>query len=259
MQEQVTHMEGMLGVIAMTKGSWHTKKGDALLFSLVVYTKLINDGSIFFDSHPPQGALLPPPALVPAASETVLPATATMSQILAPSAPKLQPTQPSSFALASTEALSLTAPSAPPFPAPPVKSLSNPVRVSAISSPIDPQHHQQCWDELTAHFSEEKLRHHTWEWESGRLIPFYAFQTVSKITDIWDEHSNGLNGYLAVQDLYEYWGARWRHNRDGQRTENCRRKKVVHLVEKLTKKANWNIKLALRFLHDKYETRSMTP
>jgi hypothetical protein len=33
MQEQVTRMEGMLGVIAMTKGSRRTKKGDTSLFS----------------------------------------------------------------------------------------------------------------------------------------------------------------------------------------------------------------------------------
>jgi len=33
---------------------------------------------------------------------------------------------------------------------------------------------------------------------------------------------------------------------------------IMSGAEKLTKKANWNIKLALCFLHDKYETRSMT-
>ncbi|KAG2129749.1 hypothetical protein DEU56DRAFT_758034 [Suillus clintonianus] len=107
--------------------------------------------------------------------------------------------------------------------------------------------------------SARKNYHHTWEWESGRLIPFYVFQTVSKITDIWDKHSNGLNGYLAIWDLNEYWGARWRHNLDGQRTVNSCRKKVKNLVKNLAKKANWNIKLALCFLRNKYKMRGMTP
>ena len=62
-----------------------------------------------------------------------------------------------------------------------------------------------------------------------------------------------------MRDLDEYWGARWRFNRDGQRTENCRRKKVVHLIEKLAQKVNWDTKLALRFLHDRYEVSGMTP
>jgi hypothetical protein len=136
---------------------------------------------------------------------------------------------------------------------------TNPAPVAALSGPLDVRRHQQCWEELITRFKEEKLRRHTWEWESDRLLPFYTFQLVSRITDIWEEHANGLNGYLAVRDLNEYWGARWRRNRDGQRTENCRRKKVVHLVERLALKTNWDVKLALRFLRETYEGNGTTP
>ncbi|KIJ57728.1 hypothetical protein HYDPIDRAFT_120401 [Hydnomerulius pinastri MD-312] len=113
---------------------------------------------------------------------------------------------------------------------------------------------QQQWDALTALFKPSQLYNHTWEWVANELVPIYVFQPVTRITEIWDEYTGGINGFLAVRDLDERWQARWRRNINTLRTENCRRKKVTGLVETLAKKPNWNVALALRFLRDKYET-----
>ncbi|KAJ7668209.1 hypothetical protein B0H17DRAFT_1142560 [Mycena rosella] len=85
-------------------------------------------------------------------------------------------------------------------------------------------------------FDDARLRKHQWEWPT------------STITAIWDEWASGLNGFLAVRDLEERWGARWRRNNSGQKTEMGRRKKVIQLIEKLAAKPNWNLALALRFI-----------
>ena len=91
--------------------------------------------------------------------------------------------------------------------------------------------------------------------DSNDYLPFYAFQPVSVITDIWTEWSSGLNGFLAVRDLEETWGARWRRNNAGLKTEMGRRKKVIQLVEKLAAKPNWNTALALRFIQTTCERK----
>jgi hypothetical protein len=102
------------------------------------------------------------------------------------------------------------------------------------------------------------------EWiTSGRdansYLPFYTFQTPSKVTDIWTEYTSGLNGFLPVRDLEDTWGARWSRNNSGLKTEMGRRKKVIQLVEALVKKPNWNVPLAIRFLEAKYDNPSHPP
>lgn len=240
-QEQVTRVEGMLGVIAMTKGSRRGKKGKEVQVSVLLslhYAENFGVSTVDAATLPPG----PPPALVPA----VVP-----GKSCPPLAAKALPT--------STTAISAPAMQPPATPPTPMAAHLGPAPITACSGLLDEQHHQQLWDELTTRFKEERLRRHTWEWVSGGLLPFYTFQPVSRITDIWEEHANGLNGYMAVRDLDEHWGARWRRNRDGQRTENCRRKKVVHLIERLALKTNWGVKLALRFVREKYEANGTTP
>ncbi|KAJ7927222.1 hypothetical protein B0H13DRAFT_2312828 [Mycena leptocephala] len=78
-------------------------------------------------------------------------------------------------------------------------------------------------------------RHHEWEWvtlgkDSNSYLPFYAFQEMDTVTAIWVEWASGLNGFWAVRDLEENWGAKWRRNNQGQKTEMGRRKKVIQLV-----------------------------
>jgi len=126
---------------------------------------------------------------------------------------------------------------------------------------IDPQHLQQQWAELVALYPESQLCQHDWEWVSNALLPFYLYQPVKRITDVWTEHAEGLNGYLPVQVLDQHWEARWRRNKDGQRTENCRRRKVVGLVNTLAARTSWTVECALQFLKEKYESGkgSMSP
>jgi hypothetical protein len=78
---------------------------------------------------------------------------------------------------------------------------------------------------------------------------------VTTISDIWIEWAEGVDGFLPVRDLTERWGARWRRNDAGQRTEASRHRKVVDLVNELSLKHLWNVNLALRFLQDRYEPR----
>jgi hypothetical protein len=118
---------------------------------------------------------------------------------------------------------------------------------------------QAAWAELAVNFNETRLRLHQWEWRTGgkranSYIPYYTFQPVSKVTDLWMEWASGLNGLLAVRDLEEHWGALWRRDENFLKTEFGRRKKVIQLVQELTKKPNWNTELALRFIRDKYES-----
>ncbi|KAJ7878221.1 hypothetical protein B0H13DRAFT_1892846 [Mycena leptocephala] len=56
----------------------------------------------------------------------------------------------------------------------------------------------------------------------------------------WDEWASGINGFLAVRDLEEHWGPR-------------RRRDVIQFVERLSKKKNWNVALALKFIRETYD------
>jgi hypothetical protein len=155
---QVTRMEGMLGVIAMTKGSCRTKRGKVFLF-----TEEHNLNQPYFHQSV-AGALPPPPA-------ALVPAQAVSSELPIPAAAyhhcSTLPPPSESFASMSGAALPAMAPTAvkPVIPmaaaAPNVRA--NPAPVAAISGPLDMQLHQQCWDKLTARFKDEKLRQHTWE------------------------------------------------------------------------------------------------
>jgi hypothetical protein len=108
---------------------------------------------------------------------------------------------------------------------------------------------------LAKKYGDNRLQTHKWEWISDDWLPYYKYQTVQQISDIWVEWSDGLGGCLSVRELNEEWGARWRRNNAGQKTEWGRRKKVVDLVTELSGKHRWNTKLALRFLAEKYEPR----
>ncbi|KAJ7136655.1 hypothetical protein C8R44DRAFT_868782 [Mycena epipterygia] len=117
-----------------------------------------------------------------------------------------------------------------------------------------------AWDKITARFDDTRLRMHQWEWltagkNQNLYLPYYTFQTPSKLTDIWDEWASGRNRFLAVRDLEENWGTRWCRNNQGLKIEMTQRKKVITLVEKLAAKLNWNVALALRFLREVYKGR----
>lgn len=109
------------------------------------------------------------------------------------------------------------------------------------------------WDPLLRKYGEAQVRMHQWEWARGEFLPFYVYQPVHKITDYWTEWTDGIGGFLPTRELTEVWGAKWRRNNGGQRTECGRRKRVVDLVTMLAAKPNWNVALATRFLSERYE------
>jgi hypothetical protein len=129
----------------------------------------------------------------------------------------------------------------------------------AVPSPLSSNPHilglqQADWDHLVQKYGDQHLqRHPMWNWEGERWLPRYTYQTVHTISDIWEEWSHGLNGYLSTRELEEEWGAKWRRNNSGLKTENGQRKKVVQLIGDLSQKQGWNVQLALRFIQDKYE------
>jgi len=90
------------------------------------------------------------------------------------------------------------------------------------TSSADLNARQQKWDALTGQFDTKQLQRHSWEWVSEEFLPVYTFQPVTHITEIWDEHAAGLNGFLAVHDFDKHWQAHWRQNINTLRTENCR-------------------------------------
>jgi hypothetical protein len=117
-----------------------------------------------------------------------------------------------------------------------------------------------AWTALVTRFGEAKIQNHNPEWIDGlqTWLPHYQFQAISKITDIWTEYNEGLNGFLAVRELNAVWGPKWKRNEGQIKTEAARRNKVVELIEQLMKKPRWNMQLALRFIRNRYEER-MTP
>ncbi len=111
------------------------------------------------------------------------------------------------------------------------------------------------WKVLTDKFDEVRMRKHEWQYDTD-YIPFYCFQKVTGICEIWTEWSTGLNGFLPVRNLNEGWGARWRRGNRGQGTENCRRACFVELVERLMAKPGWSLVLVMRFLCERYEGKT---
>jgi hypothetical protein len=79
------------------------------------------------------------------------------------------------------------------------------------------------------------MQKYDWSYEMD-YMPFYCFQQVSQICNIWTECSTGLNGFLPVWNLNEGWGARWQQGDQGQGTENCHCACIVELFEKLIAK-----------------------
>ncbi|KAH0829061.1 hypothetical protein J3R83DRAFT_2518, partial [Lanmaoa asiatica] len=110
------------------------------------------------------------------------------------------------------------------------------------------------WAQLTTKYGHAKLDAHEWEWRGDDWLPTYRYQPVSVITDLWTEYVDGLNGHLSTRELKDRWGAKWRRNEGGLKTEGGRRAKVITLIEQLSSRVNWNVPLALRFLKEKYET-----
>ena len=95
-------------------------------------------------------------------------------------------------------------------------------------SPLDPPltnyivgHQQKAWQVLVQIHGEPQLwQHPAWDWTGDNWLSCYNFQPVTQISDIWDEWSTGLNSFLSTREFEEGWGAKWRRNNPGLKTEN---------------------------------------
>lgn len=58
-----------------------------------------------------------------------------------------------------------------------------------------------------------------------------------------------------MEQLTKTWGAKWKCNSGTVKTESNRRMKIVNLVQELAVRPRWNIKVAIRFLSERYEPK----
>jgi len=75
---------------------------------------------------------------------------------------------------------------------------------SILASHSDPR--SEKWAALLAKHGREKLDAHEWEWRNGDWLPWYRYQPVDAITDVWTEYVDGLNGCLSTRELKDRWG-----------------------------------------------------
>jgi len=118
---------------------------------------------------------------------------------------------------------------------------------------------QGVYDLVKKYGDRIAMNRFTWEkYSSGKdhaaaeWLPVYTYKPNISLSEIWEEFSNGLGGYLSTRQLKDGWKACWRRDISGLKTERGRRKKVTDLIEDLSQKTNWNTGLALRFLQDTY-------
>jgi hypothetical protein len=147
-------------------------------------------------------------------------------------------------------------------PLQPATQLSYPHTTFPLAS--EPTTRQKQLDAITSlekKFNPERLRQHTFEWRvstskrlSDEWLPVYHYPSSSEISieDVWNEHMFGLDGHLSTSHLTAEWGARWRRNDPAAKTEAARRKKLILLIDTLSKKPNWNSERALRYLKAEY-------
>jgi hypothetical protein len=83
-------------------------------------------------------------------------------------------------------------------------------------------------------------------------VPHYKYTAADAIWDYWIEWKEGVNGFIAVEELTTTWAARWRRNNSALKSENTRRMRVINLILELSKKPRWNINLVRRFITEKY-------
>lgn len=129
-----------------------------------------------------------------------------------------------------------------------------------LSSAADEKSRQiQMIETLELKYGQERLLRHQFDWvtySSGPIreefLPVYTYKTGSSVRDIWEEWTNGLGGGISVQQLNSDWGARWKRNKQGLKTEASRRKHVINLVISLSQKPDWTAEVALKFLEDEY-------
>ncbi|GLB45440.1 hypothetical protein LshimejAT787_2201030 [Lyophyllum shimeji] len=249
MRNEVIEMKGVVNLLAGSKRSRNTRPRATASLSLAATPA---------SPAPPMTQIS---AVAAAVNVVPAPSWTTASPALARSPPRLaspspfctalqpvpQPQSPLRFQM-SLPATSVCA----GLPPPPQPQSPPHFWTSLPATPSDPD---AKWAALVQRFGETQLRLHFPEWINGEWLPHYKYKALPAITDIWTEWTVGWEGYIPVRVLEEVWDARWRRNVHSQRTEHGRRKKVISLVTELSEKPNWGVKLALRFIAEKYEPR----
>ena len=100
-----------------------------------------------------------------------------------------------------------------------------------------------------------RVTKHVWTWnqypkpsQEDHWIPPYVLKNLGdmqSILELWNEWTAGLDGQLSIRDLENGWDSEWWKGNKSARANISRRKKVIELIEKLAKKSNWDIGLAL--------------
>lgn len=121
--------------------------------------------------------------------------------------------------------------------------------------------------ELIKKFGSNKISKHQFEWVSSYKttipdgwLPIYKYNTnVKTIRDIWTEFADGVDGQFSVRQLEDNWGARWRRNVHGQKTEATRRNVITNIITSLAQKPRWTVQLALEYLDYQYPIQPNGP
>ncbi|KAE8211507.1 hypothetical protein CF327_g4736 [Tilletia walkeri] len=93
-----------------------------------------------------------------------------------------------------------------------------------------------------------------WRYDASkdRLFPSYQFKPSPSVRDVWAEYSEGMNGRFGTRLMEQVWGTAWRLGA-GMKQEWSRRKKVVQLLEDITRsRPSWRHEHAVKFMEACY-------
>ncbi|KAJ7431160.1 hypothetical protein FB451DRAFT_443212 [Mycena latifolia] len=167
--------------------------------------------------------------------------------IISSSAPVLAPAAPThSLPLTFNNSFNTPQPAPPPPP-----HLSTPF----LPPTADPNVPNAKWVLLCRRFPATQLAAHKWTWTAGDWLPEYEHPPISRITAVWDEWADGIEGCIPVELLTKTWGAGWKRNIGKLKTENNRRMKIIKLVQELSALPGWSVDFATTFLSEQYEPR----
>ena len=138
---------------------------------------------------------------------------------------------------------------------------------SSSMFPLDPNLDVQAAQmkaisELEAQFPTERLKMHTFEWNSkhNEWLPIFeefwkpGGGSPTSIAQIWEEYTIGMGNprSFSIEELTNRWCGRWKRNIQKIKTEASKRKRVVELIQTLSAQTNWTASTALKFLDERY-------
>ncbi|KAJ7262841.1 hypothetical protein C8J57DRAFT_1513088 [Mycena rebaudengoi] len=241
-----TFQEEMLALLQGSGGAGGTKKRRKVAQETLPPPQMLPPPSIPGETMYPKNKTNPPglELLDHCLNIAEVSPTIPKAQLLSPFVPTLAPFPPSSTRIPSVPAAHFLSPSAPTSTG---SMITTPTSTPHLVLPpagvcLTPSEVQvAAWKAMAEKYGEGRLRRHQGEWinsgvKANTYRPYYQYQDLAKISDVWSEWVTGLNGHLSTREL-----------------EEGRRKKAVNLITQLAAKRNWTVDLALRFIHDRYE------